>query len=145
MVGLSLRGIAELLREGLARAGLTPAEVGYVELHALGSAVGDAVELAAFRKVWEECLGDRPTVLGSHKARFGHLEATGGLVSLARIVAWFDKSILPPTAWVFPLSRLSTLSPGLALQPGSNPEIRAGGGLALSRSGVGATILMKRC
>jgi phthiocerol/phenolphthiocerol synthesis type-I polyketide synthase E len=146
MVGLSLRGITELLRYGLVRASLSPADVGYVELHALGSAVGDAVELAAFRKVWEGCPSDRPTVLGSHKARFGHLEATGGLVSLARIVSWFDGPILPPTAWVLPFSRLSTLSPAFTLEPGSNQaDLRAGGSLALSRSGVGAIVLMKRC
>lgn len=146
MVGLSLRGITELLRDGLARASLSPADVGYMELHALGTAVGDAVELAAFRKVWDGCPGGRPTILGSHKARFGHLEATGGLVSLARLVAWFDGSALPPTAWVLPLSRLSVLSPALTLEPGDNrADGRAGGTLALSRSGVGATVLMKRC
>lgn len=146
MVGLSLRGITELLRDGLSRAVLSPADLGYLELHALGSAVGDAVELAAFRKVWEECPGSRPTVLGSHKASFGHLEATGGLVSLARIVAWFDGAVLPPTAWVRPFSRLSTLSPAFSLEPGSGQaDTRAGGSLALSRSGVGAIVLIKRC
>lgn len=145
MVGLSLRGITELLRDGLARASLSPADVGYVELHALGSAVGDAVEIAAFRKVWEGCRGHCPTVLGSHKACFGHLEATGGLVSVARIVTWFDRSILPPTAWVRPFSRLSTLPPAFVLEPGTNPDLRAGGSLALSRSGVGAVVLMRHC
>jgi 3-oxoacyl-(acyl-carrier-protein) synthase len=145
MVGLSLRGIAELLRDGLARASLSPADVGYVELHALGSAVGDAVEIAAFRKVWEDCPGNRPTVLGSHKARLGHLEATGGLVSVARIVAWFDRSILPPTPWVRPFSRLLAFSPAFVLEQGDNPAVRAGGSLALSRSGVGAMVLLKHC
>jgi acyl transferase domain-containing protein len=146
MVGLSLRGITELLRYGLARAKLSPADVGYVELHALGTSVGDAVELAAFRKVWEKCPHDRPTVLGSHKARFGHLEATSGLVSLARIVAWFDGAVLPPTVWVRPFSRLSTLSPAFTLERGSSQaDLRAGASLTLSRSGVGAIVLMKRC
>lgn len=146
MVGLSLRGITELLRYGLGRASLSPADVGYLELHALGSAVGDAVELAAFRKVWEECRAGRPTVLGSHKARFGHLEAAGGLVSLARVVACFGGPALPPTAWVRPFSRLSTLPSMFTLEPcGNGADIHAGGSLALSRSGVGAVVLMKRC
>jgi acyl transferase domain-containing protein len=146
MVGLSLRGITELLRDGLARANLSPVDVGYVELHALGTAVGDAVELAAFRNVWEESPGDRPTVIGSHKARFGHLEATGGLVSLARILAWFERAILPPTAWVRPFSRLTMLPQALVLAENSSPAgIRAGGSLALSRSGVGAVVLLRPC
>jgi len=146
MVGLSLRGITELLRSGLVRASLSPADIGYVELHALGSGVGDAVELAAFRKVWEECPGDRPTILGSHKARFGHLEAAGGLVGLARVVAWFDGPAVPPTAWVLPFSRLSTLPSGFTLDPcRQGADVRAGGSLALSRSGVGAVVLMNRC
>lgn len=143
MVGLSLRGIAEILRLGLDRAGLEAADVGYFELHALGNAMADAVELAAFGRVWKERSdAGRPTRLGSHKAAFGHLEAVAGLVGIARILSWLESGQLPPTAWRRPFSSLSTLPPGLALSEGGSEPLRDGGCLALSRSGIGAVVMI---
>jgi acyl transferase domain-containing protein len=147
MVGMSLRGITDLLRRGLNRAELAPMDIGYCELHALGTAVGDAVELASFCRVWAEG-GDaeRPTRLGSQKAAFGHLEATAGLVGLARVIGWLETGILPPTAWRRPFTSLATLPSALTLSDGgpeAGPEaVRAGACLALSRSGVGAIVVL---
>jgi acyl transferase domain-containing protein len=148
MVGMSLRGIADLLGQGLHRAELSPADVGYCELHALGTPIGDAVELSALCRVWREGGdSDRPTRLGSQKAAFGHLEAAAGLVGVARAVAWLESGVLPPTAWRRPMTSLAELPAALALSDGG-PEsggprsIRAGGCLALSRSGVGAVVFL---
>jgi acyl transferase domain-containing protein len=143
MVGMSLRGIAELLGQGLRRARLAAADVGYCELHALGTAIGDAVELSAFCRVWAEGgNADRPTHLGSQRAAFGHLEAVAGLVGVARVVAWHESGVLPPTAWRRPFTPLATLPASLALSDGGPERIRAGGCLALSRSGVGAVVFL---
>jgi acyl transferase domain-containing protein len=144
MIGLSLRGIVELVRQGLAWSRLTPGEIGYCELHALGTPVGDAVELAALSRVWAEGGNvDRPTRLGSNKAGFGHLEAASGLVSLARLVAWFDSGVLPPTAWRRPFTTLASLPASLALCDGGAEAARAAACLALSRSGIGAIAVLE--
>jgi acyl transferase domain-containing protein len=143
MVGMSLRGISDLLRHGLNRAALAPRDVGYCELHALGTPVGDAVEVAGFCRVWSDGGdADRPTRLGSQKAAFGHLEAPAGLVGVARVVGWLESGVLPPTAWRRPFSPVVTLTPALALSDGGPEPVRAGGCLALSRSGVGAVVLL---
>lgn len=143
MVGMSLRGITELLGLGLRRAGLVAADVGYCELHALGTPIGDAVELTAFCRVWAEGgSADRPTRLGSQKAGFGHLEAVAGLVGVARAVAWLESGRLPPTAWRRPFTSLAALPAALSLADGGAESLRAGGCLALSRSGVGAVVFL---
>jgi acyl transferase domain-containing protein len=144
MVGMSLRGIADLLRQGLGRANLAASDVGYCEIHALGTPIGDAVELAALCKVWSEAKqADRPTQLGSHKAAFGHLEAAAGLVGVARLLAWFDGGVVPPTAWRRPFSKLTPLDASLTLTEGGPEPRRPGACLALSRSGVGAVVLLE--
>lgn len=144
MVGMSLRGIVELVGQGLRRADLSAADVGYCELHALGTPIGDAVELSALCRVWGEGgSAGQPTRLGSQKAGFGHLEAAAGLVGLARIVAWLESGVLPPTAWRRPITSLAQLPASLTLSDGGGAEgTRAGGCLALSRSGVGAVVFL---
>jgi acyl transferase domain-containing protein len=143
MVGLNPRAIAGLLREGLSRARLEPEQVGYCEAHALGTAVGDAVELAAFSDVWRGSgKPARPTHIGSHKAGFGHLEAAAGLVGLARILAWFETGLLPPTSWRRPFSPLATVPDSLLLSDGGQAPARPGACFGLSQSGVGAVVFL---
>ena len=143
MIGLSLRGVCELLEEGLARARLAPMDLGYCELHAIGTPVGDAVEIAAFGRLWGTGRrGDRCTRLGSHKSSFGHLEEASGLVSLARLLGWLETGVSPPTRWRQPFSPHAAVPPTLALCDGGVPAIGAGGCVALSRSGVGAFVLL---
>jgi 3-oxoacyl-(acyl-carrier-protein) synthase len=143
MVGMSLRGIAELLEQGLRRAELAAADVGYCELHALGTPIGDAVELSAFCRVWAAGgNADRPTRLGSQKAGFGHLEAVAGLVGVARAIAWLESGVLPPSAWRRPITSLAAMPAALALADGGLESLRSGGCVALSRSGVGAVVFL---
>jgi acyl transferase domain-containing protein len=143
MVGLSLRGITDLLQHVLGQAGLRPADLGYWELHALGTPIGDAVELSALGRVWAKAeTGSGRTALGSHKASFGHLEAAAGLVSLARVVACCESGVIPATAWREPFSPLAKLPPALVLSHGGHATMRAGGCFALSRSGVGAAVVL---
>ena len=53
----SRRAQEELLRVAWRRAGVRPADVGYIEAHGSGTALGDAIELAAIDSVLAE--GDR--------------------------------------------------------------------------------------
>lgn len=102
-----------------------------------------AVELAALGHVCATAeAGGRRTALGSHKAGFGHLGAAAGLVSLARVVACCENSTISPTAWREPFSPLAHLPPALALAYSAAAAVRAGGCLALSRSGVGAAVVL---
>jgi acyl transferase domain-containing protein len=143
MVGLSASGIADLVHHALQPSCLGPADLRYWELHAVGTPIGDAVELSALCRVWAKGgSNDRPTRLGSHKAGFGHLEAAAGLVSLARLLAWIESGVIPPTAWREPFSPLMNLPPSLTVSSGGSVAMGASGCFALSRSGLGAVVLL---
>ncbi|NAS26975.1 SDR family NAD(P)-dependent oxidoreductase [Herbidospora sp. NEAU-GS84] len=72
-----------VIRAAHARAGTTPDDVGYVELHGTGTPVGDPVEAAALGAA----LGSaRPLLVGSVKTNVGHLEGAAGLTGLLKTV-----------------------------------------------------------
>ncbi|WP_344898640.1 beta-ketoacyl synthase N-terminal-like domain-containing protein, partial [Actinomadura meridiana] len=78
-------GQEDVLRRAYADAGVSPADVRYVELHGTGTKVGDPVEAAALGAV----LGAgrpraRALLVGSAKTNVGHLEGAAGIVGLVK-------------------------------------------------------------
>ncbi len=92
-------GQQAVIRTALARAGLRPDQVGYVESHGTGTAIGDAVEFEALRRVFA---GDgRPPgsmTLGAAKANIGHADAASGLAGLFKATLAVESGVLPGTA-----------------------------------------------
>ncbi|WP_440068648.1 beta-ketoacyl synthase N-terminal-like domain-containing protein [Streptosporangium sp. OZ121] len=79
----SIEGQAEVIRKAHRVAGVTPAEVSYVETHGTGTALGDPIEVEALRKAFGP--GSAGTVgLGSLKSNIGHLDTAAGVASLIK-------------------------------------------------------------
>ena len=86
----------ELLRAALADAGVAPAEVGYVETHGTGTALGDPIEAHALADVLKEGRGkDRRIRLGSVKTNLGHLEAAAGIAGFIKTVLCLQHGTIP--------------------------------------------------
>ena len=86
-----------VLRRALARAGVAPQQVSYVEGHGTGTPLGDSVELQALAQVYAggRTQGD-PLRLGSVKTNIGHLEAAAGMASLIKVLLAMRHGTLPP-------------------------------------------------
>ncbi|MEM9195035.1 MAG: beta-ketoacyl synthase N-terminal-like domain-containing protein [Myxococcota bacterium] len=84
-------GQARSMRLALEQAELSPKDVGYIECHATGTPVGDAVELASLRAVYG---GDLP--IGSLKGNIGHLITAAGISGLLKVLeALREETVLP--------------------------------------------------
>jgi 3-oxoacyl-[acyl-carrier-protein] synthase II len=92
------RGQVECLRQALANAGVTAAQVQYVNAHATATHGGDIIEAAAIREVF----GDGPdsAFVSSTKSVHGHLlGGTSALECVLTVVA-INESVLPASAHI---------------------------------------------
>ena len=87
-----------VMRRSLDAAKLSPADVDYLEAHAIGSQVGDLAEVHAAASVYGSGRGgDRPLHIGSAKSNVGHLESAAGMTSLIKTVLSMYMRVIPPT------------------------------------------------
>lgn len=88
-------GAAAAIRVALKMAGLTEADIDYVNAHATSTPVGDRAEIASLRNVFGEALPGLP--ISSTKSATGHLlGAAGGVESIFAALATRD-DMMPPT------------------------------------------------
>lgn len=87
--------LSRLLRETLRRSDLDPADIGYINAHATGTAQNDLVEMRAIRDVFG-AHRDGLTVSGS-KSMLGHMINAAGAVELSITLLALRDGIVPPT------------------------------------------------
>lgn len=86
-------------RQALARSGLDPLEVSFIEAHATSTSLGDPTEVSAIASVYGTGRpADKPALIGSIKPNVGHLEAAAGAISLVKAVMAVNKGELAPQA-----------------------------------------------
>lgn len=86
-----------MLEEAYRRAGVAPDQVGYMEAHGTGTAVGDPLEAAALgRALGVHRPADSPLWVGSVKSNLGHLEPASGVVGLVKLALALHHRTIPP-------------------------------------------------
>jgi acyl transferase domain-containing protein/NADPH:quinone reductase-like Zn-dependent oxidoreductase/acyl carrier protein len=92
-------GVAQqnLIREALTNAGVTPADVDYIEAHGSGTALGDPIELEALGNVFRGQREDAdPLWVASVKTNAGHLEAAAGITGVIKVLMALNAEKIPP-------------------------------------------------
>ena len=85
-----------VIEAALARAGVAPSEVDYLEAHGAGSELGDTIEVQAAAAVYGRSrAAEQPLLIGSVKTNLGHLESAAGMAGLIKTVLAMQHGVIP--------------------------------------------------
>ncbi|WP_228011364.1 type I polyketide synthase [Nonomuraea phyllanthi] len=99
----SVRGQARVIAEALSVAGVEPRAIGYVEAHGTATPLGDAVEVAALRRVFGP-EGPAWCSLGSVKGNIGHANSAAGIAGFVKAVLAVRHGVIPASLGAKPLN-----------------------------------------
>ena len=97
-----------VMEDAVAQAGVSPSDVDYLEAHAVGSQLGDPIELNAVASVYaRERDQDSPLFIVSLKSNIGHTEWAAGISAFIKAVLSITKGVIPG------IPNLETLNPNV--------------------------------
>ncbi|KAI2686207.1 hypothetical protein CBS147317_2346 [Penicillium roqueforti] len=92
----SADGQEAVIRKAMAKGGIVPDDITFVECHGTGTKVGDAIEVEALSRVFQRT-PNNPLMIGSVKSNVGHSEAASGISSVIKSTLALERGQIPPT------------------------------------------------
>jgi len=99
---------SELIADAIARAGIDPGTIGYIETHGTGTSLGDPIEIAGLTQAFDRSspTSDRRQrcPIGSVKSNIGHLESAAGIAAVTKSLLQIKHRQLAPSLHAEPLN-----------------------------------------
>jgi acyl transferase domain-containing protein/NADPH:quinone reductase-like Zn-dependent oxidoreductase/surfactin synthase thioesterase subunit len=87
---------AQMIVDACRDAGVAPSDVGYIEAHGTGTAVGDPIEARALGKALAPGRNrHEPCVIGAVKSNLGHLESAAGIAGIIKACLVVKNGAIP--------------------------------------------------
>ncbi len=92
-----LKAQADVIALAQASAGVSPAEISYIEAHGTGTPLGDPIEVAALTKAFREGGAEENSfcAIGTGKTHIGHLDCAAGVTGVIKTIQQFRHEKIP--------------------------------------------------
>jgi acyl transferase domain-containing protein len=95
--GPGAKGQANVVKEALTVARVSPHTISYVEAHGTGTDLGDPVEISSLTEAFRVATNEKQFCgIGSVKTNIGHLDAAAGIAGLVKVVQSLKYKMIPP-------------------------------------------------
>lgn len=88
----------KVILETLQKSRIDPRTIGYIESFALGTSLGDPIEVSGLTKAFSEYTDNKQYCsIGAGKTNTGHMESASGISAVTKVILQMKHQLLPPS------------------------------------------------